>query len=159
MRRHPGFQPARSCKLRGGHHEALEQLCRYITRLALSNERVQCNAAGQVVLKLKTPWHDNTRHLMMSPLKFILRLAPLFPWRRRPAATLFVVRPRKRLLCGDQLRAANVAATAVQTAEMNADVWPSADSTHEARDPCAQSTQVKNPIHQFQLKTEKRLAT
>ena len=30
-------------------------LCRYIARPALANERVQCNAAGQVVLKLKTP--------------------------------------------------------------------------------------------------------
>ena len=26
-----------------------EQLCRTITRVALANERVQCNAAGQVV--------------------------------------------------------------------------------------------------------------
>ena len=34
---------------------ALERLCRYITRPALANERVQCNAAGQVVLKLKMP--------------------------------------------------------------------------------------------------------
>ena len=33
----------------------LEQLCRYITRPALSDKRVQCNAAGQAVLKLKTP--------------------------------------------------------------------------------------------------------
>ena len=32
----------------------LEQLCRYITRPALSDERVQCNVAGQVELKLKT---------------------------------------------------------------------------------------------------------
>ena len=32
----------------------LQRLCRYITRPALANERVQCNAAGQVVLKLKT---------------------------------------------------------------------------------------------------------
>ena len=36
--------------------QALEQLCRYITRPALANERVQTNAPGQVVLKLKTPW-------------------------------------------------------------------------------------------------------
>ena len=36
----------------------LEQLCRYITRPALANERVQCNAAGQVVLKLKSAWRD-----------------------------------------------------------------------------------------------------
>jgi hypothetical protein len=35
--------------------QALEHRCRYITRSALANERVQTNAAGQVVLKLKTP--------------------------------------------------------------------------------------------------------
>ena len=32
------------------HCRALEQRCRYITRPALANERVQTNAAGQVVL-------------------------------------------------------------------------------------------------------------
>ena len=48
---------------------------------ALANECVQTNAAGQVVLKLKTPWRDgpagrarpvawlNTAHLAMSPLE------------------------------------------------------------------------------------------
>jgi len=50
------------------------QLCRYITRPALSEER-QINAAGQVELKLKTPWRDGTRHLVMSPLEFMQRLA------------------------------------------------------------------------------------
>jgi hypothetical protein len=59
--------------------QALEQLCRYITRLALANERVQTNAAGQVVLKLKTPWRDGTTHLVMSPLAFMQRLAALVP--------------------------------------------------------------------------------
>ena len=39
---------------------ALEQLCRYFTRPALANERVQTNAAGQVVIKLKTAWRDGT---------------------------------------------------------------------------------------------------
>ncbi len=34
--------------------QALEQRCRTMTGPALANERVQCNAAGQVVLKLKT---------------------------------------------------------------------------------------------------------
>ena len=57
--------------------KALEQLCRYITRPALANERVQTNAAGQVVLKLKTPWRDGTTHLVMSPLEFMQRLAAL----------------------------------------------------------------------------------
>jgi hypothetical protein len=59
--------------------QALKQLCRHITRPALANERVQTNAAGQVVLKLKTPWRDGTTHLVMSPLEFMQRLAPLVP--------------------------------------------------------------------------------
>jgi hypothetical protein len=42
----------------------LEQLCRYITRPALSDERVQLNGAGQVELKLKTLWRDGTTHLV-----------------------------------------------------------------------------------------------
>ena len=32
----------------------MEQLCRNTTRPALANERVQTNAAGQILLKLKT---------------------------------------------------------------------------------------------------------
>ena len=44
----------------------LERLCRYITRPALSDERVQLNAAGQVELKLKTPWRDGTTLLPAS---------------------------------------------------------------------------------------------
>jgi hypothetical protein len=48
-------------------------LCRYITRPALANERVQTNAAGQVVLKLKTAWRDGTTHLVMSPQEFMQR--------------------------------------------------------------------------------------
>ncbi|MFN9187655.1 MAG: transposase [Betaproteobacteria bacterium] len=50
-------------------------LCRAITRPALSDERVQLNAAGQVELKLKTPWRDGTTHRVMSPLEFMQRLA------------------------------------------------------------------------------------
>lgn len=51
--------------------QALEQLCRYITRPALTNERVQCKAAGQVVLKLKTPSRDGNMHLVMPPQEFM----------------------------------------------------------------------------------------
>ena len=48
-------------------------------RQALANERVQTNAAGQMVLKLKTAWRDGTTHLVMSPLAFMQRLAVLVP--------------------------------------------------------------------------------
>ena len=58
--------------------KALEQLCRYITRPALANERVQTNAAGQVVLKLKTPWRDGCRFpFKLSLLIFQLALVTL----------------------------------------------------------------------------------
>ena len=53
----------------------------YITRQALANERVQCNAAGQVVLKLNTPWRDGTTHIVMSPLEFMQQTAGLEPGR------------------------------------------------------------------------------
>ena len=61
---HPGSSP--------GTNSPPDCLC---PGSALANERVQTNAAGQVVLKLKTPWRDGTTHLVMSPLEFMQRLA------------------------------------------------------------------------------------
>ena len=74
-----GFSLHAAVRCGADDRRALEQLCRYITRPALANERVQTNAAGQVVLKLKTPWRDGTTHLVMSPLEFMQRLAALVP--------------------------------------------------------------------------------
>lgn len=99
-------RPARPMPREDWARQPLEQLCRYITRPALSDERVQINAAGQVELKLKTPWRDGTTHLVLrrdanspvdclrqpkgpsfararparlSPLEFMQRLAALVP--------------------------------------------------------------------------------
>ncbi len=74
-----GFSLHAAVRCGADDRQALEQLCRYITRPALANERVQTNAAGQVVLKLKTPWRDGTTHLVLSPLEFMQRLAALVP--------------------------------------------------------------------------------
>jgi hypothetical protein len=49
-----GFSLHAAARCGADDRQALEQLCRYITRPALANERVQTNAAGQVLLKLKT---------------------------------------------------------------------------------------------------------
>ena len=57
----------------------LEQLCRYITRPAIANERLTLNSAGDVVLQLKSPYQDGTTHIVMSPLEFMQRLAALVP--------------------------------------------------------------------------------
>ena len=74
-----GFSLHAAVRCSADDRQALEQLCRYITRPALANERVQTNAAGQVVLMLKTAWRDGTTHLVMSPLEFMQRLAALVP--------------------------------------------------------------------------------
>ena len=60
-----GFSLHAAMRCAADDRQALEQLCRHITRPALANERVQCNAAGQVVLTLKTAWRDGTMHLVM----------------------------------------------------------------------------------------------
>jgi hypothetical protein len=74
-----GFSLHAAVRVEAHDRKRLEQLCRYITRPALSDERVQLNATGQVELKLKTPWRDGTTHLLMSPLEFMQRLAALVP--------------------------------------------------------------------------------
>jgi hypothetical protein len=74
-----GFSLHAAVRVESHDRKRLEQLCRYITRPALSDERVQLNAAGQVELKLKTPWRDGTTHLIMTPLEFMQRLAALVP--------------------------------------------------------------------------------
>ena len=45
-----GFSLHPAVRCSADDRQALEQLCRYITRPALANERVQTNAAGQVLL-------------------------------------------------------------------------------------------------------------
>ena len=52
---------------------------RTITRPAIANERLKHNAAGQVVLQLKSAYQDGATHVVMSPLAFMQRLAARAP--------------------------------------------------------------------------------
>ncbi len=49
-----GFSLHAAVRVEAHERKRLEQLCHYITRPALADERVQRNDAGQVELKLKT---------------------------------------------------------------------------------------------------------
>lgn len=62
-----GFSLHAAVRFEAHDRKRLERLCRYITRRALSDERVQLNAAGQV--ELKTPCLDGITPPMMIPLK------------------------------------------------------------------------------------------
>ena len=92
-----GFSLHAAVRVEAHDRKRLEQLCRYITRPALSDERVQVNAAGQVELKLKTPWRDGTTHLVMSPREFMQRLAALVP---RPLKRVFDIDMQHCPNCG-----------------------------------------------------------
>jgi hypothetical protein len=79
------FSSHAAVRVEAHNRKRLEQLCRYTTRIAPSDERVQRNAAGKLQLKLKTPWRDGTTYQVMSPLGLMQRLSAL------------VLRPRLRL--------------------------------------------------------------
>lgn len=74
-----GFSLHAGVRCAMNQRKELEHLCRYITRPAISHERLTCNQNGQVVLTLKTPYRDGTTHIVMSPLEFMQRLAALVP--------------------------------------------------------------------------------
>ena len=57
----------------------LEQLCRYLLRPAVSQDRLQLLSDGRVLLALKTAWTDGTRHLLFEPLELLEKLAALTP--------------------------------------------------------------------------------
>ena len=71
-----GFSLHAAVRCGADQHKQLEHLCRYITRPPIANERLKCNRAGQ----------DGTKHIVMSPLEFMQRLAAL------------VLRPRLHLI-------------------------------------------------------------
>jgi len=74
-----GFSLHAGVRCSAQQRKELERLCRYITRPAIANERLKEDAAGNVVLQLKSPWRDGTTHLRMTPLEFMQRLAALVP--------------------------------------------------------------------------------
>jgi hypothetical protein len=69
-----GFSLHAAVRWRADQRKELEQLCRYVTRPAIANERLQRNRAGQVVLQLKSPYKDGTTHIVMEPLEFMERV-------------------------------------------------------------------------------------
>ncbi|MGH8549012.1 MAG: transposase [Methylococcales bacterium] len=74
-----GFSLHADVRCAANQRNQLERLCRYITRPAIANNRLECNPAGDVVLQLKSPYQDGTTHIVMSPLEFMQRLAALVP--------------------------------------------------------------------------------
>jgi len=73
------FSPRAGVRCEAHDRQGLERHGRYITRTVLDDERVRCNAAGQVALKPMTPWRDGTKRLVMSPMEVRQRQAAVVP--------------------------------------------------------------------------------
>jgi hypothetical protein len=63
----------------------LEQLCRYVFRPPLAENRLRRLADGRVRLELKRAWSDGTTRLLFEPVEFLEKLAALTP---RPEVNL-----------------------------------------------------------------------
>ena len=59
--------------------DKIERLCRYISRPAVSENRLAVVSNGNIRYQLKTPYRDGTTHVIFEPLDFIAKLAALIP--------------------------------------------------------------------------------
>jgi hypothetical protein len=73
--------------VRAKNRPKLERLCRYLLRPPVAEDRLSLAPDGTVLLRLKTPWHDGTRHIALQPLELLEKLAALIP---RPYVNLIV---------------------------------------------------------------------
>jgi hypothetical protein len=72
----------------------LEQLCRYLLRPPLAQDRLRLRPDGRVLVELKTVWRDGTFHFLFEPIEFLEKLAALIPRPRGEPAPL-PWRPRR----------------------------------------------------------------
>src|SRR5437773_5373175 len=92
-----GFDLHGGVTVAGEDWERLEQLCRYLLRPPIAQERLALRLDGTVLVTLKTPWRDGTTHLCFEPVTLLERLAALTP-RPRINVVLYhgVLAPRAR---------------------------------------------------------------
>jgi len=74
-----GFSLHAGVATEGHQRTKLERLCRYISRPAVSVERLSLTSQGNIRYALKTPYRDGTTHVVFEPLDFMARLAALIP--------------------------------------------------------------------------------
>jgi hypothetical protein len=77
--RRDGFDLHAGVTVAGEDRDRLEQLCRYLLRPPIAQERLALGPDGTVLVTLKTPWRDGTTHLRFEPLTLLERLAALTP--------------------------------------------------------------------------------
>jgi hypothetical protein len=80
-----GFDLHANVAVPGRNRTHREQLCRYLLRPAVAQDRLGLLADGRAVLTLKAAWADGTRQLVFEPMELLEKLAALTP---RPGINL-----------------------------------------------------------------------
>ena len=57
----------------------LRKLISYVSRPPLAHARIKQRDNGDIVYKLKNPFHDGTTHVIFTPMEFVEKLAALIP--------------------------------------------------------------------------------
>ena len=74
-----GFSLHAAVAAQASERRKLERLARYVTRSAVSEQRLSLTTNGPVRYELKMPYRDGTAHVFFEPMDFIARLAALVP--------------------------------------------------------------------------------
>jgi hypothetical protein len=74
-----GFSLHANTAIPAHRRDQLEQLIRYTARGAVSLERLQADANGDLVYSFTHPWSDGTTGIRLSPLELLEKLAALVP--------------------------------------------------------------------------------
>ncbi|WP_274519433.1 transposase [Legionella cincinnatiensis] len=74
-----GFSLHAGVSVKSYQRDKVERLCRYITRPAVSTQRMKFLPDGKIRYELKTPYKNGTTHVVFEPLDFIVRLVALVP--------------------------------------------------------------------------------
>jgi Putative transposase len=74
-----GFSLHAGVSTKAYERSKLERLCRYITRPAVSEQRLSRTEEGNIRYELKKPYRNGTTHIIFEPLDFISKLAALDP--------------------------------------------------------------------------------
>jgi hypothetical protein len=74
-----GFSLHANTHIPAHRRDELERLLRYTARGALSLERLDVNADGDLLYTFTRPWSDGTTGIKLSPLELLEKLAALVP--------------------------------------------------------------------------------
>ena len=74
-----GFSLHANTHIPAHRRDQLERLIRYTARGAVSLERLEQDASGDLIYTFTKPWSDGTRGIKLSPLELLEKLAALVP--------------------------------------------------------------------------------